>query len=247
MKTKNEKNLLRTRFYIKQEKLITKRTQYIISANEQRALIMQGYYRLEQKPYVIQNIPLEKYVSKTKTLEGDKISIVYLGYISKTRKIDKLIHYISSQKKWDLYIYGDGDFYQEMFNYVKKKNLQNIYIMGRYNQEDIKEILSKHQIGYICYDTKGLNNIYCEPNKIYDYTFHNIPLVSFFHPKLYQIFEQHQIGVSSDDILKGINKIIKEYDYYQEQIVRYNQFLKSEIYNNQKVLSTIIESIKNNK
>ncbi len=244
IKTREEKKTLRDRFYLWQEKLITKKTNYIITANEERALIMQGRYGLKQKPYIIKNIPTEIPIFKPRKLnENERVSIVYLGYVSKTRKIDKLVDYIANKNELDLYVYGDGDYYKELLDYEEKKEFKNVFVMGRYNQNEIEGILKKHHIGYICYDTKGLNNIYCEPNKIYDYTFHRLPLISFYHPKLYFIFERYQIGISSDNIVEALNEIVKNYNDYQERLVEFNNITEKEIKINQNVLSLIIKDM----
>ena len=249
VKTRSEKKTLRDKFYIKQEKLIAEKSNYIIAANNERALIMQGYYRLDKKPYVIQNMPLELSIVQTKEIkENERISIVYIGYVSKTRKIENLVNCVYNNKEiWDLYIYGDGDYYEELLNYIEKMNMQNIYLEGRYNQNEIEKILSKHHIGYICYDTKGLNNIYCEPNKIYDYTFNYLPIISNYHPKLYGIFKEHKIGIALDDIEESLHRIVKEYKDYQEQLLKYNEKIKQEMIDNQQVLTLIIEDIKDKK
>ena len=67
---------------------------------------MQGYYRLDKKPYVIQNMPLELSIVQTKEIkENERISIVYIGYVSKTRKIENLVNCVYNNKEIWIYIY----------------------------------------------------------------------------------------------------------------------------------------------
>lgn len=249
IKTKNERSTFRDVFYKKLEHSICKKADYIISANYERSLIMQGYYRLTKTPYTIFNIPLfeiEKSKKKNELIYFDKIraKIVYIGVISKNRKIQELINVIIKyNSKLEFHIYGDGEYLNELKRIKESTKQDNIYFYGKYFQKDIKNILKNYDIGYINYPNTGLNNIFCEPNKIYDYALYDLPLVSFYHNKLDDIFTKYRIGESNNNIENGLYKILDNYAEYKENIKKYKKYIYKKSLESTSITKTIFSEI----
>lgn len=212
VKTKDQSNTIRDTFYQYFEQKILNICAATICANKERALIMQGHYRLNQIPYVVPNMPtdidlneIDMCLNKKETNLDEKVVITYAGYISRTRRIDDLVTEVANLgDKYQLHIYGQGDYLDELAENVKRNSYENIHIFGRYSQEQLKNILAKTDIGYLYYPNTGLNNIYCEPNKVYDYAMNCVPMISYNHPTLKARINSNNIGISDDNLGNSI-------------------------------------------
>lgn len=253
IKTRIEKKTFRDLVYLHFESKVLKLCNAVICANKERALIMQGYYRLNDTPFVVSNLPTNVgYIELNECLNREKrefsnyITITYVGYISNTRKLSNLVDEVALLgNKYQLSIYGHGDYLQQLGEMILKNGYTNIQVFGKYNQADLKDILSRTDIGYIYYPDKGLNNIYCEPNKIYDYSMYCVPMISYFHPTLFEKLNSNKIGISSDDIKNSIITISNNIAEYKKNcfdfMIRQNTDSNSIVIN--RILKKVVKKL----
>jgi len=255
IKDKYEKFKFKKYFWYLWEKLIVKKCDLLIAANEDRAKIMKQYYKLQKMPLVIRNISRRNMVTLT-TMEvfnlypnlkhcfsNKKIKIVYQGYMDLKRGIDFIIYLIKQlDENYQLLLIGDGPDFKEIIKIVEKNNLQNKIIpVGKVLNKHMISILKLCNIGIVTYPLKGLNNIYCASNKIYDYCQAGLPVVTTCQITLKKIVRKYNIGVvigcgynsinniPLEEFKNAIKKIQINYDYYKENI---NTFLKENNWEN---------------
>lgn len=212
-----EKYNYKERIFNYMEKWLINKSNLIIEANEERALLAQGHYGLDLKPLVLSNMNMQSSNSNLSLMTyNGQIKICYLGFISKQRRIFDLINEVKNKKNITLDIYGYGADSNALKEYIINQNIKNVSYNGAYIYDEINKILSNYQIGFLFYSNKGYNNQYCEPNKILEYASHNIPMISYIHPKIQTIFSKYNIGVCKNSILDAINDIYINISYYKE-------------------------------
>lgn len=220
---KNTRFKFRDRIFYMFEKKVIIKSYRVIAANEQRALIMLGHYRLIVKPVVVQNVGVVSGSTIVTYKESNNmINIVYTGYMSKDRKLIDLAVIISRYcSKYSLSIYGYGPEFLTIRDYIEKNKIENIFLYEKYSQDELPNIYSKMHVGYLSYPNDTLNNIYCSPNKIFDYALYHLPIIAFPNYTLDQILSEYKIGISSDDIIKSLEIIKQNYSFYSNNTNEY--------------------------
>jgi glycosyltransferase involved in cell wall biosynthesis len=103
-------------------------------------------------------------------------------------------------------------------NKIKKIYGNTIYL-GYFPPPQHLQITSYAYIGIANYDDSSLNNLFCAPNKIYEYTGFGIPVLCSNVPGLINTIGMNQAGECVDftdkqSIIKGIEKIERNYQFY---------------------------------
>ena len=192
-----------------------------------RAAIYRVWFNLKKFPVILPNKPeivandeeleaiKEKHKEKLKEIEKYKI-IIYQGSIQKKRDLTSIIKAVKEL---------GGDY--------------RLVIMGRYNKtlEEYRSIdnqlihidfvpapehlayTSKAYIGVLSYDPYSLNNAFCAPNKIFEYSKFGIPLICNELPGLKGVLDTYKTGKAIDiddveDIKRTITEIEANYEFY---------------------------------
>lgn len=217
-------NSKRERFFRWWESKLIKRANGIICANNMRGKIMKNYYRLEKDPLTIQNIAyFDKKVAEDnlpdeiKQILGKQgvTRIVYQGFVDISRQLDKIIRSFDQLgEDFELIIVGSGN------DITSLKNMAgaNVHFLGMVSREVLLLILTQCHIGILSYPTKGYNNQYCAPNKVFEYAYAHLPMVATENPTLRQIFEEYQIGYCSDNIVDAIKVVSSNLFRYRENL-----------------------------
>lgn len=222
-------------FFFLQERVAIKNASLVFAANIERARLMKRAYGLKQRPVDVLNIPIynEKYITKEKSNVDieEKFSIIYEGFISFTRFIDKLVDSLEYLPgNFELTIVGDGADSEKLKVLIDSKPYSDrIRYLGRILNKDILPTISKCDIGFVGYPFSDLNNIFCSPNKIYEYPAAGIPFVSTKQHPIWAITKPYQICEfynpftdGAKDIAKALLKISNNYSHYTAGIVKFN-------------------------
>jgi glycosyltransferase involved in cell wall biosynthesis len=172
-------------FYKKRLVFLTNHSLLNICCEEHRAQIMVAYYGLKEIPFVVPNKPYEiEDLSSIDSLElekdilniiKNKRIILYQGIISKDRP---LIPVALALKELDSDVYfaimgsADNSFIKE----IKKIYDKTIHIPHIEAPRHLA-ITKYASIGIANYDLHILNNIFCAPNKIFEYSKFGIPML----------------------------------------------------------------------
>ncbi|MHB0999824.1 MAG: glycosyltransferase [Armatimonadota bacterium] len=247
---------MRARFFYIMERFSIRKAHLVIAANKERALLMKEHFGLIQTPVSIRNIPpqninadrisvLDNYPLLKKS---SRIKLIYQGDIALHRGIDRFIYAMKGLvDSCELILVGGGQDLPIIKDLVDELDLNgSIKFVGKVLRDDLQQIIRSCDIGIITYNSKGYNNIYCSPNKLYEYTQAGLPVIVTAQPPLKEAVEGYGIGVvcgdqldpSVDDITKAIHVAAKEMHTYKLNIPR---FLHDNDWNNEadKLLSAV--------
>lgn len=232
------------------EKLAVKQANLIIAANEERAKKMQEHYKLKEQPLHFRNLsPLktEKTVftipTQLKNKQTGEIWIIYQGVVDFTRG---LLYFIDAIKYLDdrfkLIIVGYGKDFNTMMEYVKESNLnEKVIFINKVPRNVLHDVIRLCDIGIVAYANLSLNEVYCEPNKLYDYANVGLPLIVTNQINLVKILNKYKIGkivgFEQDkknypkEIADAILEIVANYNFFKHNI---NDFLNEYNWINEK-------------
>lgn len=199
---------LRNQIWYLLEKLSVHRANLVIVANEQRAKIMQVHYGLCYRPLVIPNFPgspkyvipqseIFRYYPIVEKARKYPRLLLYQGYIDSQRG---LFHFIDAMQLLDesycLLLVGSGPDLEMLRAYVEKIGLSGrILFAGPVPHDYLYSISRICDLGIVTYPYTGLNNIYCSPNKLFEYAVAGLPVVTTAQPPLREMVERYQIGI----------------------------------------------------
>lgn len=192
-----------------------------------RACIYQVWFNLRQRPYVLPNKPYflpttdeltnisKKYQDILLKLKDKKI-LLYQGGISMTRMLDQIAQAnINIGRRFQLLLVGPE---QDKNTISKIQAIDNTAIHIPFlPAPDYLVFTSIAYIGYVCYKPTSLNNLYCAPNKINEFSAFSVPMLGNDIPGLKYIFQETGSGVIADtsnvkDIMNKLEYIDENYD-----------------------------------
>lgn len=243
LKASGQKYSLREKFFIWVEKRWAKDAYCVIAANAEREQVMKDVYGLTNTLNVL-NIADYKYKQAAGTVKNDFDWIVYQGVVTESRKLSffiKSLKHLPSNYK--LMIIGGGpdggpgD--RELLEGIAKQEglFDRVLFTGRMANKDMMEKLKECKVGIITYPFNTYNNIYCSPNKLYEYTAIGMPVISSKQPFLEKVILSYNIGGMFDfedekAFADTVQKIISNYDEYTGNIPAflkdYNIFIEKQ-------------------
>lgn len=242
----------RFEFFYKKERRAIKEADLVICANKERAGIMKEHFRLNDLPLVIRNISqLPSIVdSNSKDYENATdaffklpgITLVYAGVLTAARKIEALIEIAEKEKNTKLLIIGNGPYKSDLEQRARKSLGERVLFTGGIPYTYLSILLSKCDIGYLFYPTDILNNIYCAPNKIYEYSSVRLPMIANDNPTVKKILMDSGIGVASDDLLYAYRTVAKDLEGFKNRCDTFNRNNRWE--HEKRVLIRSIEGLK---
>lgn len=218
-----------------------------------RACLFQCWFKMPTRPFVIPNKPyslieeqictnvLNRFEGVLKPLKDKKI-ILYQGGIRHIRKLDRIALAMKKMNvNYHLLVVGPE---QESGLINELKNITpEVTHIGFIPSPEYLAFCKVAHIGYVAYEPNSLNNIYCAPNKIFEYSAFGLPMIANDIPGL-----RYTIGVSGacelveptevNSIVNGLIKIENNYLEYKENS---NNFYNS--VDNQKNFSDVLMRI----
>ncbi len=211
----------------KKLKHICRNAEQVIVPEINRAYFLKFKYGLNKLPYVIPNKPLlfdseisnetKKIIDNLKSLK--KRIILFQGWFGKKygRDLTPILYALKElQKEYVLLLMGPKN--DEEYNFYKSI-YDDVLYCGFIVPPEHLSIMKEAYIGIACYDENSLNNIYCAPNKIYEYGSIGLPMLCNDIPGLRFTVGFHNAGecidINSREAIKNaILKISDNYDYY---------------------------------
>lgn len=152
-------------------------------------------YKIEYK--VIRNLPILKTLDP---VQPNEKFIIYQGAVNEARGFECLIPAMKLVN-CKLVICGDGNFMQQLKELIKENVLEDkIIIKGMLPPEQLWKISQQATIGVSLLETKGLNQIFALPNRLFDYINAGLPQVTMNLPEYAKINQQFDIAVLIDDL-----------------------------------------------
>ena len=234
------------------EKKGIKKADVIICANEDRAVFMKDYYRLEEKPLVYENLRMLEYSSSDAKATGenrfkkyiinDEIRIIATSGCDISRLTDVLVTNMPKvNHKCRLFLVGSdyGKDFLKIQSICQKNNIRNVVFVEKLGQDDLKALISFCHIGIVNYHQNDLNNKYCASGKLFEFVFEGLPIVATTNPPLQKLCSLYSFGVCDDSFWNGINTIISDYETYKTNALNFSKLFSINDNNN-----ILVENIK---
>lgn len=212
----------------------------IVVPEYNRACILRTWYNLKETPTVIPNKPyeinlpqtknseVEHIIGNLKTVVRDRKIVLYQGLISEHRNLDAIAKVTKKLEKDVLFVLMGKD-----FNYLDKLREFNdgLYHISFIPSPYHLKITSICDIGIVSYNFIDLNNIYCAPNKIWEYSAFGKPMIGNNIPGLEYTIGYNQAGICVDTLYEikvecGIQRLLDDYDKYSKMCHEYYESVK---------------------
>jgi len=215
-----------------QEKKYIQKADFVFAANLERAMIMKDYFRLKKMPIIWDNVHRidddidyseceKKYDFLFKKQEN---IILYCGGIHENRGTFDLIRAVEKLgKNYRLIVAGtasevEKNKFDRMFQESKSKNFNYVGFVSR---SELRFLLKKCKISVSLFDFSCVNHIFCASGKVYEALFEGVPVLTSLNPPFKRLCEENCVGVSTNNFVEGIKRIINDYDYFTKNIKAY--------------------------
>lgn len=208
--------------FLQKIKLALKGADNVIVAEENRAQILRVWMELDKTPIVIPNKPLKHPRTKNIPLKNEVLGtsdkvILYQGHVQKNRNIDAFCKAMPQLKGFKLVVMGGWSEYRDEL----QKKYPYVKFIDFVNPPEHLYITSHAYIGIVKYDYVDLNQIFCAPNKTYEYSGFGTPMISNEIPGLVNTVGRFKAAccIDTDDvqsIVKAVKTIDENYDEYSK-------------------------------
>ncbi|WP_459947330.1 glycosyltransferase [Desulfocastanea catecholica] len=219
----------RALFWYRLEKFVINKADLIIAANIERAVLMKEHYKLAHTPIVMRNIPtpcnidcepneLLRVFPALANKASDEKWALYQGFIAEDRGIGRFVEALRYlPENYRMIIAGDGPFRVKLSSLASDLiESDRLLLLGRIENRILNSLTILADVGIVCYPNTGLNNIYCAPNKLFEYAQACLPVIATNQPPLRKLIETYSIGEtvlndgSPNDIANSIIRIAKK-------------------------------------
>ena len=202
------------------ERWIVRRVGCVIVPEENRATIMFEEYGARVVPAVVRNIPAASIEIPRGTLlreqlglQQDAVIALYQGLVSDTRCLSELAMSLRDLPPHvHIVIVGEGDaLLRQKLAELAEPSAGRLHLLPWMQPEALRAYTASADVGVLLYRNNGRNNYYAAPNKLYEYLFAGLPLVSSAFPGLQAVVEDGGFGACADpadpaDIARAILK-----------------------------------------
>jgi len=233
------------RIFYSIERLLVRRADLVIAANDARAAIMQTHYGLQRRPTAIYNIPpclpemQEDSAERKERLPpaSGRIRLLYQGTMHLVREIDlfiRVLPYLGEQ--YELVMVGDGSHLDRLKEIAREEQVTSrVTFLGRVPNQDLPGVTRQCSIGIISYSFANPNQRHCAPNKVYEYAQAGIPVVATGQDTLRALVGDSGIGV-----------VLSRGDTVDETLEKYADGIRYVAQHREQCIACIPEFLKNN-
>lgn len=181
-----------------------------IACNHFRARIMHEEYGAPALPMVVRNVqPHQEYrpcdVLRRRMAEQDpqvRALALYQGGIGPGRSMDVLIRALSKLPAHvGLVLVGPGkaEYIDSLRKLAAEEHVESrLLIHPPVDQRELFELTCSADVGVVIYRNTSRNNLYCAPNKLYEYAAAGLPMAAADLPPISEFIEQYRCGVLMD-------------------------------------------------
>jgi len=232
---KNRANL-RFRLFCLLERFGLSAAHLVVAANRKRARLMRKYYGLKDLPVPIRNIPS---VTQSQALgdvenrysflraDGRRI-IVYEGNVAISRGVHLFVNAMPLLRHdCVMVLIGSGTGLDRVRECLKDGGLEkDVFLLDSVPHAHLHSILGLCHVGIVTYSFAGLNNIYCSPNKLFEYAYAGLPVISSGQSVLRQNVEAFAIGeylspremMQPDIVAEKIRNVLRNRDHHRANL-----------------------------
>ncbi len=199
------------------ESYFVKNCDLIFHAEKMRMEYFSKIYSLKNKNQFL----LPNYVEYNpyNPIKSQDMNILYFGSISPHRNLEEIVSVFCEQANLKLFLMGFGNpsYIEKLKKIISSKNnlRNNIVFLPPIDDSKIDEEFIKYKIGIAFYPNDNLNNLYCAPNKVFQYIQNNMAVITTNNPPLVDLIDKYRFGVYLENITKdsikwAINEIIEK-------------------------------------
>jgi len=232
-----KKMILRSRFWYLLERWAVQRANLVIAANEDRAQFMADHYGLKRLPEVMRNIPPGGYLptDPKKAIQAypalarrnhEERFLLYQGDVNLSRGLGRFVKALEFLPQcYRLVVAGSGPDLDKLCAMAEPFSREGRFVaLGKVENQMLPAITTLADVGIVSYPFTGLNNIYCAPNKLFEYAQAGLPVVATDQPPLRKAVETYEIGelVCEKDfpeqVASTLRKVVTNKNRYQKQL-----------------------------
>lgn len=205
----------RERVWYRLERLAIPHADLVIAANEERARFMRAHYELAELPLPIRNIPPVTPAPphgaggvRLAPRAHGVVRLVYQGDLALNRRVGEFIRAVAELGPgYEMVLLGSGPDVDALQALVTSLGVgDRVQLPGRVPSVELQGLLRECDLGVITYPATGLNNVYCAPNKLYEYAQAGLPMVALPNPVLDAAFAAYGVGISDADPAAAISR-----------------------------------------
>jgi glycosyltransferase involved in cell wall biosynthesis len=197
----------------------------VITINPSIAAELQRRYRLD-RVHVVQNAERagarppanERLFHTAFGLHAAAIVVLFQGGLSAHRHLDSLIDAMDhvAAPAVHLVLLGDGPIKGWLLRRARRSpSRSRIHFHPAVPQRDLPRFTAAADIGIIPYQATCLNNLYCTPNKLFEFVAAGVPIIATDLPELKRVVAGHGLGMISDtstprSIASAIDEFVRD-------------------------------------
>jgi len=162
-------------------------------------------------------------------LSADKKIVLLQGGLSAGRHLEVLVDSIKYVKNLSLVLVllGDGMLLSSLKKRVQKMGLGcRVYFHPAVPQSDLLKLTAAADAGVIPYQPTCLNNLYCTPNKLFEFIAAGIPILATDLPEIRRIVHDKNIGMVGDtSSSQKLAKLLEEFFSNEQRLSKWRQKL----------------------
>ncbi|WP_034761279.1 glycosyltransferase family protein [Chryseobacterium gregarium] len=229
------------------------RSRRLIVCEENRAAIFNLWFKPEKYPVVLPNKPYQlldesasdEFLIKNypdlhdNLIKKNRKIVLYQGLISPERDLSFILKAVDELGEDFIPVIMGRDF--GMLDHYKKICPRLVHISYIPSPQHLY-ITSLARVGILIYDPISLNQIFCAPNKIFEYAGYGVPMIGNNIPGLSSPFQKFNCGkiFSTDNDVSEMKKIILEIDDNFNRFSQNSKMLFRAV-DNQAIIKAILE------
>lgn len=210
-------------------RMILEHMDLLVYTNEARRRYMLENIKYKEGTYVVlNNYPDRKFVEGGKSelpsslaewLKGEPY-VLWMGAASKGRNFDAVLEaYKEFKGDWKLVIMGSIDpEYTPAISEIGNDRIFSKFV----SQEEIVQYVDNAQFSIVLYKQNSPNNIYCEPNRLYQLVSRGVPVICGSNPPMESVISENSCGIvldgdgsKVDDVSEAMWNMKKNYEQYK--------------------------------
>ena len=197
-------------------------------------------------PPYLKETPKKNYFRKKFNLDSNQMIFLYQGNLNKNRGIEVILEVFKKRRDHSkVIIFMGNGLFKDIIDDTACK-YKNIFFLPAVPSNVLLDYTSSADIGIFLYKNNCLNHYYCLPNKFFEYTQAELPVVISDLYEMKLIIKKYGNGVSIKSEICDLEKIIDKITWEDIKYYRKNIPEMKKIYNweqQEKVLLQIYESL----
>lgn len=178
----------------------------------------------EKETYIILNSPIlenledsydKDYLRNKFSIPKDDKIFIYIGGFVNGRGLDLLVEsFKQSDVTSHLVLLGYGQLQNKLTKLANKYT--NIHVHSAVPHEDVISVAKGADVGLCFIENVSLSDYYCLPNKLFEYSFSGLPILTSDFPDLSQVVHQYNLGKCCDLSFQSVKNAILEFEKMDE-------------------------------